>query len=52
MAEKLRKDENCNVIIALTHMRIHHDIKFATEIPGIDLVLGGHDHFYKMDAVT
>lgn len=52
MAEKLRKEENCTMIIALTHMKNQHDLKFATECPGIDLVLGGHDEFYKMEAVT
>ena len=34
------------MVIALTHMRVSHDIKFAKEVPGIDLVLGGHDHEY------
>ena len=52
MAEKLRNEEKCNFIIALTHMRLQHDLKFAAEVPGVDLVLGGHDHFYKMEAVT
>ena len=27
-------------------MRLKHDQIFAREIPGIDLVLGGHDHEY------
>ena len=52
MAEKLRNEEKCNFIIALTHMRLQHDLKFAAEVPGVDFVLGGHDHFYKMEAVT
>lgn len=34
------------MVIALTHMRLQHDKKFAEEVPGIDLVLGGHDHEY------
>ena len=52
MAEKLRKEEGCTLIIALTHMRIHNDRIFAEKVPGVDLVLGGHDHFYAMEAVT
>ena len=32
-------------------MRVHHDLKFAAEVPGVDLVLGGHDHMYKMEPV-
>ena len=34
------------MVIALTHMRLKHDEKFAREVPGVDLVLGGHDHEY------
>ena len=51
MAEKLKKEEGCKIIIALTHMRVRHDLKFAEEVPGIDFVLAGHDHFYKLQAV-
>ena len=51
-AKKLREEEGCNYIIALTHMRVRHDEIFAREIPGIDLVLGGHDHEYHCKAVT
>jgi len=45
-AKRLREQEGCEYIIALTHMRVAHDKKFAKEVPGIDLVLGGHDHEY------
>lgn len=45
-AKKLREEQGCTYIIALTHMRLKHDKIFAREIPGIDLVLGGHDHEY------
>ena len=45
-ARKLRDEDGCNFIVALTHMRVRHDEKFAREIPGIDIVLGGHDHDY------
>ncbi|KAA0200128.1 Trifunctional nucleotide phosphoesterase protein YfkN [Fasciolopsis buskii] len=44
IAIQLRQDEECDVIIALTHMRWPNDIRLATEVPEIDLVLGGHDH--------
>jgi len=33
-------------VIALTHMRIHNDEKLALSNSGVDLILGGHDHFY------
>ena len=51
-AKKLREEDGCNYIIALTHMRVRHDEKFAREIPGVDLVLGGHDHEYHCKEVA
>ncbi|KAI8062232.1 Metallo-dependent phosphatase-like protein [Gongronella butleri] len=37
----------CDLVIALTHMRVPNDVKLAQEcIDDIDLVLGGHDHFF------
>ena len=33
-------------------MRVRHDEKFAREIPGVDLVLGGHDHEYHCKSIT
>ena len=52
IAKKLTEEHNCQLIIALTHMRLQHDTKFATECPSIDILLGGHDHFYKATAIT
>mmetsp|Transcript_19808 Transcript_19808/g.26768 ORF Transcript_19808/g.26768 Transcript_19808/m.26768 type:complete len:103 (-) Transcript_19808:1137-1445(-) len=51
-AQKLRQEEGCNYVIALTHMRFKHDEKFAREVPGVDIVLGGHDHEYHCKAVS
>lgn len=51
-AKKLREEDGCNYIIALTHMRVKHDEKFAREVPGVDLVLGGHDHEYYFREVA
>jgi 5'-nucleotidase len=41
--------QGCEMIIALTHQREPNDIKLAenTSEGLIDLVLGGHDHFYN-----
>lgn len=61
VARKLSKElregsEQCEIIIAATHCRIPNDILIANELgavkntdaneQGVDLVLGGHDHFY------
>lgn len=36
-----------DLVIALTHMRVPNDIKLARSCKDeIDLILGGHDHFY------
>ncbi|XP_028396283.1 snake venom 5'-nucleotidase-like [Dendronephthya gigantea] len=45
LSKKLR-DEGCDFIIALTHMRLENDQKLAASVPGVDIVLGGHDHDY------
>ena len=40
----LTEEHKCDLIIALTHMRSHNDVKLAEEFTGFDLILGGHDH--------
>jgi len=46
VAKKLRAEEDVDFVIALTHFREPNDERLATEVPEIDLVLGGHDHHY------
>lgn len=40
--------QGCSMIVALTHMREPNDLKLAKTLPAglVDLILGGHDHFY------
>lgn len=40
--ERLRG--KADVIVALTHLSLEQDAEFVTAVPGIDLVLGGHEH--------
>lgn len=49
----LRK-EGCELIVAVTHMREPNDNKLAEKTtPGlIDLVLGGHDHYYNHSLIN
>ena len=42
-AAALRR-EGADIVVALTHQGIEADIRMAKSVPGIDLVLGGHDH--------
>ena len=51
LAAELKNKHGCQVVIALTHMRMPNDRKSAT-IPGVDLILGGHDHDYFAKAVN
>ena len=47
------KDENdCDIVIALTHMRQPNDIKLAENVSRIDLILGGHDHDVQKEKVS
>lgn len=52
MVHKLREEEKCDVVIALTHMMKYNDIKLAKNIKGIDLILGGHDHLIVHEKVN
>ena len=52
LAAKLKDEDGCDIVIALTHMRNPNDIKLAQNVPRIDLVLGGHDHDVEMKNVS
>lgn len=38
------RDQGCDVVICLSHMGFALDQLIATNIPGIDVIVGGHDH--------
>lgn len=48
-SQRLRADHGCDLVIALTHMRLPRDLHLGrvAHAVGVDLVLGGHDHFYS-----
>jgi hypothetical protein len=37
-----------DIVVALTHMRAPNDVQLAQQVAEIDVVLGGHDHFYTV----
>jgi len=41
----LLKKQNVDFIVALTHLSLEEDKQLARMVKGIDLILGGHDHF-------
>lgn len=44
----LRNVESCDVVILLSHLGVEFDMAVASMVPGIDIIIGGHDH-YKYD---
>ena len=46
-AARLRTEHGCDLVVALTHLRLHNDLRLADMCGDcIDIVLGGHDHDY------
>jgi len=41
---ELREVRGAHVVVALTHTHAAQDRDVASSVPGIDLILGGHDH--------
>ena len=44
--------QDCDLVVAVTHMRWHNDRRLAEEVPEINLILGGHDHDYQTEVVS
>jgi len=42
--KQLKEEFNCDIIVALTHMRIENDRILSQNVGEIDFILGGHDH--------
>lgn len=40
------ESQGANKIIALTHVGLNRDLEIAAQVPGIDVVVGGHSHTY------
>lgn len=41
----LRNVEGCDVVILLSHLGVEFDMAIASLVPGIDVIIGGHDHY-------
>lgn len=48
----LREKEGARVVIAVTHEDMPDDEKLVRDVPGIDIVIGGHDHLYMQSRVN
>ena len=47
LSSPLYLTQGCDLIVALTHMRVPNDVRLAEAVPEIHLILGGHDHHYE-----
>ena len=61
MVRELREEENCDIVICLSHMGYYYkrspdrisDLNLAKQTSGIDLIIGGHTHtFLKKPTVV
>lgn len=43
-AHKLKNDEGVDVVVALSHLGKTADIMGLAQVPGIDIIVGGHSH--------
>lgn len=53
LVPRLRKD-GADLVVAVTHQREPNDNKLANNLPEglVDIVLGGHDHFYQHSLIN
>lgn len=45
------QSNGCSVIICLSHLGYNYDYQLALNIPGIHIILGGHDHAFSTQPV-
>ncbi|HUP63189.1 MAG TPA: bifunctional UDP-sugar hydrolase/5'-nucleotidase [Thermoanaerobaculia bacterium] len=48
--DSLRR-QGARVVIAITHQDMPADVTLVQQVPGIDLVIGGHDHLFMQQRV-
>jgi len=48
------REQGAEIVVAVTHMREPNDVKLAANTPPgfIDIILGGHDHYYNHQVVN
>jgi 2',3'-cyclic-nucleotide 2'-phosphodiesterase (5'-nucleotidase family) len=46
------REDGARVIIAITHQDMPADVDLVKDVPGIDLVIGGHDHLFMQQKVN
>ncbi len=51
LAEKLRREHKCDMVICLSHLGYQADLQLAESSRNIDLIIGGHSHTYLSEPV-
>lgn len=46
------REEGVDLVIAMTHMKWGNDTRLTQRAEGLDLILGGHDHEYRVRRVN
>lgn len=49
LAEKLRSEDQCDMVVCLSHLGYQQDLKLAEKTRNIDLIIGGHSHTYMKE---
>ncbi|EGR29458.1 ser thr protein phosphatase family protein, putative [Ichthyophthirius multifiliis] len=52
MAHMLKKEQQCDIVVAITHMRMPNDRILAAQVDDIDIILGGHDHIVISEIIN
>jgi|WetSurMetagenome_2_1015567.scaffolds.fasta_scaffold38079_1 5'-nucleotidase / UDP-sugar diphosphatase len=52
MVGTLRTVENCDVVIFLSHLGVALDQVIVNYVPGINVIVGGHDHYKYEEPIT
>jgi 5'-nucleotidase len=46
-----RLKDSCDVVVAITHQEMEEDVILAKKLPGLALILGGHEHDMRFQKV-
>eukprot|EP01094_Clydonella_sp_ATCC50884_P020986 TRINITY_DN4499_c0_g1_i1.p1 TRINITY_DN4499_c0_g1~~TRINITY_DN4499_c0_g1_i1.p1 ORF type:complete len:549 (-),score=135.09 TRINITY_DN4499_c0_g1_i1:157-1803(-) len=52
LVDWLKGEQGCHVVVCLAHMRWPRNKMLLENTKGIDLLLGGHDHFYLREKIN
>jgi len=43
--------DSCDAVVAITHQQVEDDIMLAKQVPGLAVILGGHEHDMRFEKV-